>query len=297
MLKAQADDEVGSRACANCHPEIARKYFAASMAQSSGKVGEGPIPETFDRAHFSDPGLEADYRVSLSADGYRLEFSREATGARGDCVLRWFVGSGRVARSYILSREGFLFQAPVSFYLASDAWAVSPGFEQHQSIHFTRAVTTKCLQCHASGLRIAAPAGLSATRRELPPPALTVLIGSYPVPARFAGNGAGPTRHDVAGDTERLRLTRVDPSVSQQHVDENPKWACLKLSCCLRLGLLRPTRRAINLIPDDARVPDTSRGVVRPVVRQPKRLAIRIERGITPTGFAREAKFLSFSHV
>lgn len=165
-LWAQADEEIGSRACANCHPEIARKYFATSMAQSSGRIGEGALPETFDRAHFSDPVLGADYHVSLSADGYLLAFSREATGARGDCVLRWFVGSGRVARSYILAREGFLFQAPVSFYLASDAWALSPGFDQHRSIHFTRAVTTKCLQCHASRLQ---PVGGTDNRFANPP--------------------------------------------------------------------------------------------------------------------------------
>jgi hypothetical protein len=150
---AQADEETGSKVCAGCHSEIARRYLATSMARSSGAIGPGTMVETFDHARFTDVRLGAEYRVSLSPDGYRLEFARDATGARGDCVLRWFVGSGRVARSYILSREGFLFQAPVSYYATSGNWAVSPGFEQHKSIHFTRSVTTKCLQCHASRLQ------------------------------------------------------------------------------------------------------------------------------------------------
>ena len=136
------------------------------MFQSSGKVGEGPFLESFDRARFSDPALGAEYRVSLSAEGYRLEFSRESTGVRGERILGWFIGSGRVARSYASSLEGFLFQAPVSYFTRSATWGVSPGFEQHSSLHLTRAVGVKCLQCHASRLQLVAG---SENRFRAPP--------------------------------------------------------------------------------------------------------------------------------
>ncbi len=81
------------------------------------------------------------------------EFSRADSGVRGQRSLTWFVGSGRVARSYLSSLEGFLFQSPVSYYSLAGKWDISPGYQQHRFVHLTRAVGTGCLQCHASGLQ------------------------------------------------------------------------------------------------------------------------------------------------
>jgi len=146
-------DTVGSKACSGCHAQIYRKYSATSMSVSSGKVAAGAFRENFDGADFSDPALGADYRVSVAPEGYRLEFSRTDSGVRGQRLLGWFVGSGRVARSYLSSLDGFLFQAPVSYYSRAGKWDVSPGYQQHRFIHLTRAVGAGCLQCHASGLQ------------------------------------------------------------------------------------------------------------------------------------------------
>ena len=68
-------DTVGSKACSGCHAQIYRKYSAASMSRSSGKVGAGAFRENFDLAKFSDPALGADYLVSVAPEGYSLEFS------------------------------------------------------------------------------------------------------------------------------------------------------------------------------------------------------------------------------
>ncbi|MEO7141892.1 MAG: tetratricopeptide repeat protein [Bryobacteraceae bacterium] len=147
------DREVGSKACARCHAEIYRKYSKTSMSRSSGKTGTGEFRENFERAGFSDPASGAEYRVTAAPDGYRLEFSRASSGTRGQRLLGWFVGSGRVARAYLFSLDGFLFQAPVSYYSLDAKWDISPGYQQHSSIHLTRAVGTGCLQCHASRLQ------------------------------------------------------------------------------------------------------------------------------------------------
>lgn len=146
-------DTVGSKACSGCHAEIYRRYSVTSMSLSSGKTGAGPFRENWDRANFSDPALHAEYRVSVLPEGYRLEFSRAESGVRGQRLLGWFVGSGRVGRSYLSSLDGFLFQAPVSYYSLPGKWGISPGFQQHQFVHLTRAVGAGCLECHASGLQ------------------------------------------------------------------------------------------------------------------------------------------------
>jgi tetratricopeptide (TPR) repeat protein len=160
------DEEVGSKACRGCHAEIYRRYSATSMSQSSGRAGVGSFHESFDHASFRDPASGAEYRVSIAAKGYRLEFSRRDSGAQGQRLLEWFVGSGRVGRSYISSLDGFLFEAPVSYFSLRTKWDISPGYQQHSSIHVTRAVGTGCLQCHASRLQ---PVTGTQNRFNLPP--------------------------------------------------------------------------------------------------------------------------------
>jgi predicted CXXCH cytochrome family protein len=190
-IPAVADDEVGSKACAACHPAIYKKYSATGMARSSGRVGDGPFREGFEQARFTDAS-GAWYRVSVTAEGYRLEFWREPADVRGERILAWFVGSGRVGRSYVCSLDGFLFQAPVSYYTPSGTWGISPGYEQHSSIHLTRAVSVKCLQCHASRLQ---PVEGTENRFRAPP---------------FLEGGIGCERCHGAGKSHVAKMTAGD---------------------------------------------------------------------------------------
>jgi tetratricopeptide (TPR) repeat protein len=216
---AGADEEAGSQTCSGCHPEIYRRYSASSMFRSSGKVGEGPLLESFAHARFSDRALGADFRVSLSAEGYRLEFSRDSSGIRGERTLGWFIGSGRVARSYVFSLEGFLFQAPVSYFTGSAKWETSPGFEQHTSLLLTRAVSAKCLQCHASRLQ---PVAGAENRFRMPP----FLEGGVSC-ERCHGPGKSHVAKMVAGDRQgpseivnpaKLEPARRDSVCAQCHL-------------------------------------------------------------------------------
>ncbi len=216
---AVEDEEVGSQTCNACHPAIYRQYSATSMFRSSGKLAEGPLLESFERARFSDPALQVDYRVSLSAEGYRLEFSRDSSGVRGERTLGWFVGSGRVARSYVSALEGFLFQAPVSYYTGSAKWEPSPGFEQHPFLHLTRAVSSKCLQCHASRLQ---PLAGTENRFRMPP----FLEGGVSC-ERCHGPGKSHVARMVAGDRQgpngiinpaKLEPARRDSVCAQCHL-------------------------------------------------------------------------------
>ncbi len=70
---AALGQDVGSQTCSGCHAQIYRSYSGTSMSQSSGKVGANAFREKLDRASFSDPALGAEYRVSASPEGYRLE--------------------------------------------------------------------------------------------------------------------------------------------------------------------------------------------------------------------------------
>lgn len=116
------------------------------MARSSGAVtgiiGEGA---------FVDRPSGVGYRV-YRQDGAAW-FGFEVGGVQGQRRLEYFVGSGTVGRSYLFTVDGFLYQAPVSWYSAPARWELSPGYQQYQQLYLTRAIDPVCLDCHASGLR------------------------------------------------------------------------------------------------------------------------------------------------
>jgi hypothetical protein len=126
--------------CAQCHAEIARKYAQTGMARSSGRMGAQAATGTIG-------GL---YRVIGSV----LHFERG--GVSGERELKWFIGSGNVGRSYAFEVEGFLFQAPVSYYSSAGRWDVSPGYEKSRRVELGKPVEEPCLYCHASGARLVA---------------------------------------------------------------------------------------------------------------------------------------------
>ena len=143
--------EVGSGACAGCHAEIFAKYQQTGMARSAGLVGAAGFKESFAHAEFTDPTSGAEYRISPT---YQFNFSR--VGIEGQRLLNWFIGSGKVGRSYLFGADGLLFQSPVSYYSEAQRWDASPGYQRKRTVELTRGVETACLQCHTSRMQTVA---------------------------------------------------------------------------------------------------------------------------------------------
>lgn len=135
MLLLAAAFFVGSQQCHRCHAAIAEAYARTPMARSSGKVTSVPAAE------FTASGQR--YRVS----GNRLQFDH------GSAAFDYFIGSGAHGHSYAFSREGFLFELPVTWYSAGAAWGASPGYESYREARLDRPIERSCLGCHASQVR------------------------------------------------------------------------------------------------------------------------------------------------
>jgi len=137
-------------------------YTATSMPKAAGK---------WERAHPREPRIVRSFLIRPwrgvwcigSPDGLPVEFSRAESGVAAKGHLRWFVGSGRVARSYLSSLDGFLFQSPVS-YIHWPAWDIFP-IQQHRSHSSHQGGRDRMLQCHATAYsRSPARRTVSATR-------------------------------------------------------------------------------------------------------------------------------------
>jgi hypothetical protein len=155
LAAAAASAETGSAACAACHPAIYKSYTRTPMAMSSGRVGAGGFQEKFGRGEFSHALSGVSYRVYRDGNQPLFSFDFAASGTRihGTRPLEYFIGSGTVGRSYLFSVEGFLYQAPVSYYSAESRWDLSPGYERFDRLYLSRPVETACLRCHASRLQ------------------------------------------------------------------------------------------------------------------------------------------------
>jgi Flp pilus assembly protein TadD len=108
------------------------------MAQTSGSAAP------------DNPGgfTASGFRYRITPGGF--EWNKDEI--RGSRPLRWFIGSGATARSYLIADDGYFFEAPVTWYTAARNWDLAPGYDRYAYPFLTRPVLPACLHCHATGV-------------------------------------------------------------------------------------------------------------------------------------------------
>jgi hypothetical protein len=125
------------------------------MAATSGVAARAVAAESLASAAFTAAASGFRYRVTRSGAAYSMEFEKIADGSvRGKKPLSYFVGSGAVARSYLMTADGFLYEAPVTYYSESAKWDLSPNYNRYAYPFMTRPIVPACLNCHASGVSV-----------------------------------------------------------------------------------------------------------------------------------------------
>ena len=143
MAFGAAAGYVGNQACAVCHAEIAIRYSNTPMAMSSGRDPRPVTPGTF--RHSS-----SQVKYDIRADGQ----VRISKGGESDVrQLSYYIGSGANGRSYGYSLNGFLFEAPITWYAQTGTWDASPGYQRDTKSTWSRAIEPSCLFCHTSQTR------------------------------------------------------------------------------------------------------------------------------------------------
>ncbi len=144
---------VGSQVCAECHGEIARLYQDThSMARSMSPVGHETPIEDFTKARFQPPGFR-EYEVE-KGDGQTFHHERWKD-VDGETIydqkekIEFAMGSGRRGRSFVLARNGFLFQSSLSWYSQEKRWDLAPGYPPKVHDRFDRKLLLQCVFCHA----------------------------------------------------------------------------------------------------------------------------------------------------
>jgi Tfp pilus assembly protein PilF len=141
---------VGDKACAGCHASESRSYRHHPMGQALAPVAEATPIERFGAAA-RNPLDVAGLRYAVRREGERV-FHRESAGeglVETEAEVHFALGSGARARSYVIERDGYLFQSPLTWYPQGGRWDLSPSYEVKNQ-HFSRPVMAGCLFCHCN---------------------------------------------------------------------------------------------------------------------------------------------------
>ena len=141
---------VGSSACRSCHEEQTASFRRIGMGRSMTLVDPEQQPPD---AVFDHPASKRYYQVRRK-DGalwHRelLHTEKPPEVPLSEFPLKYVVGSGRHALTYLVETDGFMVESPLTWYASRQAWGMSPGYDKPQHLGFTRAVGEACLYCHA----------------------------------------------------------------------------------------------------------------------------------------------------
>ncbi len=144
---------VGMQTCRMCHESVYQTFIQTGMGQSFGLAAKEKSAADFSPAHalVYDSALDFYYKPYWDRDSfYIMEFRVEGTDTVHKRIqqVNYIVGSGQHTNSHIFNTNGYLYQAPITFYTQKHRWDLAPGFEKGASTRFQRLIELECMSCH-----------------------------------------------------------------------------------------------------------------------------------------------------
>jgi hypothetical protein len=145
---------VGDKVCAECHADLSKSLRQHPMGQALAPVATATPVERYGADAFN-PFVASGLHYRIQRRDNRSIHREWAAGPDGKVVaeieveVQYAMGSGARARSYLVNRDGYLFQAAPTWYPHGGRWDLSPGYEVRNQ-HFTRTITPACLFCHCN---------------------------------------------------------------------------------------------------------------------------------------------------
>ncbi len=142
---------VGMETCKGCHADIYNTYIQTGMGQSFDHATKQKSAADFTHAPVYDKDLDFYYKPLWQNDSlYVMEYRTEGSDTTHKLLQKvdYIVGSGQHTNSHIFSKNGYLYQAPITFYTQKKQWDLAPGFEKGASSRFTRLIESECMTCH-----------------------------------------------------------------------------------------------------------------------------------------------------
>jgi len=142
---------IGMETCQSCHSNIHKTFQHTGMGQSFDKASAEKSQASYGaHAIVYDENTDFYYKPYFRDS---LLYIMEYRLAGKDTIhkrieqIDYIVGSGHHTNSHIIDINGYVFQAPITFYTQEQKWDMAPGYEK-ENLRFSRILTTECLTCH-----------------------------------------------------------------------------------------------------------------------------------------------------
>ena len=116
--------------------------------------------------------------------------------------VRFALGSGTRGTAFLIERDGFLVQSPISWFAQKGRWGISPGYGPNPRPNFERIIEPGCLFCHTNQLR---PVAGTLNRYEPP------IFEGHAIGCERC-HGPGALHVNRSGESGELDSTIVNPA-------------------------------------------------------------------------------------
>jgi predicted CXXCH cytochrome family protein len=142
---------VGMNTCKSCHANIHATFIHTGMGRSFDRASEEKSDATYgDHALVYDSASNFYYKPFFKEEKmYVLEFRLDGQDTIHQRLeqINYIVGSGQHTNSHIVDINGYIYQAPITYYTQEGKWDMAPGYKG-DNIRFTRLLATECITCH-----------------------------------------------------------------------------------------------------------------------------------------------------
>jgi predicted CXXCH cytochrome family protein len=143
---------LGKESCKPCHADKFNTFVHSEMGRSLKKAkltssaanfeSVKPIYDKFSDLYY----LPFHQGEDLYLKEFRLQ-GKDTVHTRTEQIA-YIVGSGQHTNSHFIEENGYLYQAPLTWYAQDGKWDLPPGFENGHNSRFTRSIELECMTCH-----------------------------------------------------------------------------------------------------------------------------------------------------
>ena len=143
---------VGKETCKQCHLEIYNSFMKTGMGKSfSHATKTKSVLDENDNPLIYDKYKNLYYQPLWKKDSlYIIEFRLENRDTVHKLIqsIDYVIGSGQHTNSHIFSINGYLHQAPYTYYTQEGKGDLPPGYENGGNSRFSRQIGLECMSCH-----------------------------------------------------------------------------------------------------------------------------------------------------
>lgn len=142
---------VGMNTCKQCHPDVYNTFIETGMGKSFDLASHSKSSANFEHSVIYDKYKDLYYKSYWQGDSLKF---KEFRLLKGDTIfqrtetINYIVGSGQHTNSHIFNSNGYLHQAPMTYYTQKGTWDLPPGFENGNNSRFNRKIGLECITCH-----------------------------------------------------------------------------------------------------------------------------------------------------